>query len=154
MTKACARRPGAAANVKRRRRERRTLLAGAAGELAGATRLRQGLRAHAHSLCAMLTSVLFVRRRFRSRRHQPLCMLLRMLSTLARCHRHAAALVGEGPLPRLPATGGHQALGFPRDLRKSCCRMCEAVATLLRIHQPHPLCPTSATILYVCCDMI
>ena len=104
--------------------------------------------------CAMLTSVLFVRRRFRSRRHQPLCMLLRMLSTLARCHRHAAALVGEGPLPRLPATGGPQALGFPRDSRKSCCQMCEVVATLLWIHQPHLLCPTLATILYVCCDMI
>ncbi len=41
VTKACARRPGAAASVERRRRERRSLLAGAAGELAGATRLRQ-----------------------------------------------------------------------------------------------------------------
>ena len=40
VTKACARRPGAAASVERRRRERRTLLAGPAGELAGATRLR------------------------------------------------------------------------------------------------------------------
>ncbi len=39
VTKACARRPGAAASVECRRRERRTLLAGAAGELAGATRL-------------------------------------------------------------------------------------------------------------------
>ncbi len=36
---------------KRRRRERRTLLAGVAGELAGVTRLRQARpRAHAHSL--------------------------------------------------------------------------------------------------------
>jgi hypothetical protein len=51
VTKACVRRPGAAARVKRRRNKRRTLLAGAAGELAGATRLRKpGLRAHAHSL--------------------------------------------------------------------------------------------------------
>jgi hypothetical protein len=33
VTKACVRRPGAAASVERRRRERRTLLAGAAGEL-------------------------------------------------------------------------------------------------------------------------
>ena len=41
MTNACVRRPGAAASVECRRRERRTLLAGAAGELAGATRLRQ-----------------------------------------------------------------------------------------------------------------
>jgi hypothetical protein len=41
VTKACARRPGAAASVERMRRERRTLLAGAAGELAGATRARQ-----------------------------------------------------------------------------------------------------------------
>ena len=41
VTKTCARRPGAAASVERRRRERRTLLAGAAGELAGATRARQ-----------------------------------------------------------------------------------------------------------------
>ncbi len=41
MTKACARRPGAAASVKRRRRERRTLLAGAAGELAGAACARR-----------------------------------------------------------------------------------------------------------------
>ena len=41
VTKACVRRPGAAASVERRRRERRTLLAGAAGELAGATRLQQ-----------------------------------------------------------------------------------------------------------------
>ncbi|MFN9908439.1 MAG: hypothetical protein ACK56F_20305, partial [bacterium] len=41
VTKACARRPGAATSVKCRRRERRTLLEGAAGELAGATRLRQ-----------------------------------------------------------------------------------------------------------------
>jgi hypothetical protein len=38
---ACARRPGVAASMERRRRERRTLLAGAAGELAGAARLRQ-----------------------------------------------------------------------------------------------------------------
>ncbi len=41
VIKACARRPGAAASVERRRRERRTLLAGAAGELARVTRLRQ-----------------------------------------------------------------------------------------------------------------
>jgi hypothetical protein len=41
VIKACVRRPGAAASVERRRRERRTLLAGAAGELAGATRARQ-----------------------------------------------------------------------------------------------------------------
>ena len=41
VAKACARRPGAAASVKHRRRERRTLLAGAAGELARATRSRQ-----------------------------------------------------------------------------------------------------------------
>ena len=41
VTKACARRPSAAASVDRRRRERRTLLAEAAGELAGATRARQ-----------------------------------------------------------------------------------------------------------------
>ncbi len=40
VTSACARRPGAAASVELRRRERRTLLAGAAGELAGATRAR------------------------------------------------------------------------------------------------------------------
>ncbi len=40
VTKACARRPGTAASVERRRRERRTLLAGAAGELAGVARLR------------------------------------------------------------------------------------------------------------------
>jgi hypothetical protein len=38
VTKACVRRPSAAASVEQRRRERRTLLAGAAGELAGATR--------------------------------------------------------------------------------------------------------------------
>ena len=37
VTKACTRRPGAAASVERRRRERRTLLAGVAGELAEAT---------------------------------------------------------------------------------------------------------------------
>jgi hypothetical protein len=50
VTKACARKPGAATRVERRRRERRTLLAGAAHELAGATRTRQtGLRAHAHT---------------------------------------------------------------------------------------------------------
>jgi hypothetical protein len=41
VTKACARRPGATANVERRRRDSRTMLAGAAGEVAGATRLRQ-----------------------------------------------------------------------------------------------------------------
>ncbi len=41
VTKACARRPDAAASAERKRHERRTLLAGAAGELAGATRLRQ-----------------------------------------------------------------------------------------------------------------
>ncbi len=41
VTKACVRRPGAAASVELRRRERRTLLAGAAGELAGATRAQQ-----------------------------------------------------------------------------------------------------------------
>ena len=41
VTKACAKRTGAAASVERRRRERRTLLAGAAGELAGVTRARQ-----------------------------------------------------------------------------------------------------------------
>ncbi len=41
VTKACARKTGAAARVERRRRERRTLLAGAAGELAEVTRLRQ-----------------------------------------------------------------------------------------------------------------
>ena len=41
VTKACVRRPGAAASVERRRRERHTLLAGVAGELAGATRLQQ-----------------------------------------------------------------------------------------------------------------
>jgi hypothetical protein len=41
VTKACVRRPGTAASVERRRREPRTLLAGAVGELAGATRLRQ-----------------------------------------------------------------------------------------------------------------
>ncbi len=40
VTEACARRPGAAASVERRRCERRNLLAGAAGELAGATRAR------------------------------------------------------------------------------------------------------------------
>jgi hypothetical protein len=41
VAKACARRPGAATSVERRRCERRTLLAaGAAGKLAGATRLR------------------------------------------------------------------------------------------------------------------
>jgi hypothetical protein len=40
VTEACARRPGAAASVERMRRERRTLLVGAAGELAGVTRLR------------------------------------------------------------------------------------------------------------------
>ena len=34
VTKACARRPGAAASVERRRREHRTLLAGVAGKLA------------------------------------------------------------------------------------------------------------------------
>ena len=39
MTKACARRPGAAASVERRRCKRHTLLA--AGELAGVTRARQ-----------------------------------------------------------------------------------------------------------------
>ncbi len=41
VTKACARRPGAAASVERRGCERRNLLAGVAGELAGATRARQ-----------------------------------------------------------------------------------------------------------------
>ncbi len=43
VTKACAKRPGAAISVERRRSERRTartLLAGAACELAGAARLR------------------------------------------------------------------------------------------------------------------
>ncbi len=48
VTKACAERPDAAASVERRRRERRTLLAWAAGELAGATRLGQ---ARASSAC-------------------------------------------------------------------------------------------------------
>jgi hypothetical protein len=47
VTKACVRRPGAAASVERRRRERRTLLAGAACELAGATRARQARPSHA-----------------------------------------------------------------------------------------------------------
>ncbi len=41
VTKVCARRPGADTSVERRQRERRTLLAGAAGKLAGAIRLRQ-----------------------------------------------------------------------------------------------------------------
>ena len=41
VTKACVRRPGVAASVERRRRERRTLLAGAVGEVAGVTRLWQ-----------------------------------------------------------------------------------------------------------------
>ena len=41
VAKACARRPSAAASVERRRHERRTLLAGVAGELARATRLQQ-----------------------------------------------------------------------------------------------------------------
>ena len=41
VTKACARRPGAAASKERRQCERRTLLVGAAGELAGVTRARQ-----------------------------------------------------------------------------------------------------------------
>ncbi len=41
VTKACTRRTGAAASVERRRCEHRILLAGAAGELAGATHLRQ-----------------------------------------------------------------------------------------------------------------
>ncbi len=54
MTKACARRPGAAANVERRRREHRTLLAGAAGELAGATRLRQARPSRACTFSAQL----------------------------------------------------------------------------------------------------
>ncbi len=60
VTKACARRPGAAASVKRRQRERRALLAGAAGALAGATRLRQAMPSRActfsvrQSLCAWL----------------------------------------------------------------------------------------------------
>ncbi len=52
VTKACARRPGAAASVQRRRRERCTLLAGA-GELAGATRLRQ---ARPSSACTVSAS--------------------------------------------------------------------------------------------------
>ncbi len=39
VTKAFAKKPGAAASVERRRREGRTLLAGVACELAGATRL-------------------------------------------------------------------------------------------------------------------
>ncbi len=53
VTKALARMPGAAASVECRRRERRTLLAGTAGELAGRHACgKLGLRAHAHSLCA------------------------------------------------------------------------------------------------------
>ena len=53
VTKACARRPGAAASLKHRRRERRTLLAGAAGELAEATRLRQARPSNACTLSAI-----------------------------------------------------------------------------------------------------
>ena len=49
VTKAGARWPGAAASVERRRRERRILCAGAAGELTGVTRLRQ---ARPSSACA------------------------------------------------------------------------------------------------------
>ena len=41
VANACATRPGAAASVKRRRRERCILLAGVVGELAGVTRARQ-----------------------------------------------------------------------------------------------------------------
>ena len=52
VTKACARRPGAAASIERRRRERRTLLAGTAGELAGATRLRQARPSNACTFSA------------------------------------------------------------------------------------------------------
>ena len=55
VTKACARRPGAAASVERRRREHRTLLAGAAGELAGATRLRQARPSSACTFSAKRT---------------------------------------------------------------------------------------------------
>ncbi len=40
VTKACTRRPGAAASVEHRRRDRHTLLAGAAGEQTTVTRLR------------------------------------------------------------------------------------------------------------------
>jgi hypothetical protein len=54
VTKTCARRPGAAASVERRRRERRTLLAGAAGELAGATRARQARPSRACTFSVLL----------------------------------------------------------------------------------------------------
>ena len=55
VTKACARKPCTAASVERRRRERRTLLAGAAGELAGATRLRQARPSSACTFSAALS---------------------------------------------------------------------------------------------------
>ncbi len=57
VTKACARRPGAAASVERRRRERRTLLAGAAGELAGVTRLRQARPSSACTFSGAYTEI-------------------------------------------------------------------------------------------------
>ena len=50
-TSACARKTGAAARVERRRCERRTLLAGAAGELAGATRAASQAFERMHILC-------------------------------------------------------------------------------------------------------
>ena len=53
VTKACASRPGVAASVEHRRRKRRTLLAGVAGELAGATRLRQARPSSACTLSAL-----------------------------------------------------------------------------------------------------
>ena len=49
VTKGCAKRPGAAASVEHRRRERHALLARVAGELAGATRLRQARPSSMHN---------------------------------------------------------------------------------------------------------
>jgi hypothetical protein len=65
VIKACARRPGAAASVERRRRERRTLLAGAAGELARATACGCARPSSACTFSACRT--------LRSSRKTPLC---------------------------------------------------------------------------------
>ncbi len=51
VTKACARRPGAAASVERRQRECRMLLAAAPGELAGVSRAWQARPSRAYTFC-------------------------------------------------------------------------------------------------------